>query len=449
MGESILDIAEVTVKQAEKLGAQQAEVYISSSRSFSIDVENSSIKSATEKRDAGCGIRTVVDKRIGFAYVTTLLEEDIKEAVEKSVKLAKASVADPEFVTLPSFEASYPSVYSLYDPAIHELSSEKAAELVSRTVDSAKEAVKGLKVAVEAQLTASSSTRAISNSLGIAGTAKSTSIFIYSYPTVKTEDDQNSSFEYQVLRQLAGLDPEMIGTNAGTNAVKNLGGKTIEGGDLPVVMAPLAIGTVLGGGFGGAVNAEEVQYGRSYISDAFGEEIASQELQITDDGLLAGGIGSRPFDAEGVPSQKTVILEKGVLKSLLHNSYTANKVEVDNTGNASRPSYSGIPNIATSNLVISKGTGTVEDLISEIEKGVYMRTTWDRPNMTTGDLSAMVSEGFYIEGGELKHSLKNTLVGINMKDLIQRVHRVAADVRATTSVISPSLVVESAKVTSG
>jgi PmbA protein len=122
---------------------------------------------------------------------------------------------------------------------------------------------------------------------------------------------------------------------------------------------------------------------------------------------------------------------------------------VENTGNASRPSYSGLPSISTSNFIISPGTGTLDDLISEIDRGVLCRNTADRPNMTTGDLSAMLFEGFYVERGEIKHPLKNTLVGINMRDLLQRISRVGSDTKTTLAMITPSFVVEKATVTSG
>ena len=109
----------------------------------------------------------------------------------------------------------------------------------------------------------------------------------------------------------------------------------------------------------------------------------------------------------------------------------------------------GVPSISTTNLILSPEKGTLEDLVSEIDRGVLCRRTADRPNMTTGDLSAMLYEGFYIEGGEIKYPLKNTLVGINMRDLLQGVTRVGADTRTTLSMITPSFVVESATVTSG
>ncbi|MGY5861669.1 MAG: TldD/PmbA family protein [Candidatus Thorarchaeota archaeon] len=450
MSQNLLEIGAMVVKRAEELGASQAEAYVAASRSFTIDVENNAIKSASEKRNAGCGIRSVIKKgRIGFAYVTTIQDEDLLEAVSRSVELAKASVPDPDFVALPSYSGNYPTVAGLFDPAIKNLSSEEAAELIMRTVDATNEAVGTKKTAVEAQLNASAGTKAIVNSLDISRSVETASMFIYSYPTVKDGNDQTSSYEFQVSRSRKSIDPEWIGSTAGRTAVNSLGGRTIEGGDMPIILTPLAVSTIIGGGFGGAINAEEIQYGRSYIADALGESIASKELSIIDDSHIAGGIGSRSFDAEGVPTQRTQILHCGVLKNILHNSYTANKDQVENTGNASRASYSGLPLISPSNFVIEPGKGTLDDLVSEVKKGILFRYTGDRPNMTTGDLSAMVLEGHYIKDGAIEHSVKNTLVGINMRDLLQRVHRVGADVRVTSTVVTPSIVIESAKVTSG
>jgi len=449
MKNQLLEVAEAALKKAESMGAEQSEVYISSSRSFSIEVENSSIKGAHEKRDDGCGIRTVVGKGVGFAYVTTLLKEDIEEAARKSVELAKSSIPDPAFVSLPSYEGSYSEVKGLFDKKIESLTSDDAADLVLRIVDATKAELEGVNSAIEAYVRASTGWKTVMNSLGISGSASSTSAWLYSYPTVKAEGDQNSSYEFQLSRKLSEINPEWIGQTAARNALANLGGSTIEGGDLPVIFTPLAVGTIIGGGFGGAVNAEEVQYGRSYIADALGEEIGSVNLEIVDNALLPGGIGSYAFDAEGYPSQTTEILSKGVLKNLLHNSYTANKDQVDNTGNASRPSYSGTPSISTSNLIIRPGKGSLEDLITETGKGIICRNTGDRPNMTTGDLSAMVMEGSYFEDGAIKHSVKNTLIGINMRDLIRRVRLVGEDVRVGSSVVSPSIVIEKAKITSG
>ncbi len=449
MSQKLLTIGEMALRHAEHLGAEQTEVYLAISRSFSVDVENSAIKRALERRDAGVGIRTVLGKRVGFAYVTTLQKADVLEAADNSVALARASIDDPDFATLPSFEGKYPAVRGLFDRNVDELTADDTADLVVRVVDASKGPLDKMKYAIDASISSSSGTKVILNSLGVSCHVKTTSISIESQPSIKTDTEQTSSSELQVGRRLASIDPEWVGESASRNVLANLGGKTIEGGEMPVIFAPHAMNYVLGQGLAGALSAEEIHHGRSYISDAFGQEIASPSLRIVDDGLLAGGIGSRRFDAEGMPSQRTDLILSGVLKSILHNSYTAFKDRVHNTANAGRPSYAGVPSISTSNFVVLPGSGSLDDLVEEVSRGVICMTTGDTPNMTTGDLSAMLMEGRYIEGGAIKHPLKNTLVGINMRDLLKRVVRVGADTRVLPDSITPSVLVECAKITSG
>jgi PmbA protein len=449
MKEQLIEIAESAVKMAEKLGASQAEAYVGQSHAFSIEAEDSAIRHAEETIDAGIGIRSVIGKKIGFAFVTTLSDDDIAEAAVKSVKLAQASIPDPDFVSLPSAGGSYPTVKGLYDKKIADLSSEEIADMIIRVIDSTKQVLEGRSYAISAGVQSSSGLNAVVNSLGISCSESRTSIFLSSTPVVKSEDDQTTSYDYQLARNLREVNPEHVGKSGAERTLSLLGPKTIEGGEMPVVFAPLGAATAIGRGFAGAVFAEEVQRGRSYVADAFGDTIASEHIEIIDDALLPSGLGSRAFDAEGYPSQRTAIVEKGVLKGLLHDSYTANKDDVPNTGNASRPSYSGLPSISTSNFIIKPGKGTLDDLVSEIDRGVICRNTADSPNMTTGDFSAMLYEGFYIEKGEVKHPLKNTLVGINMRDLLKRVTRVGSDTRSTLTMITPSFVIEKATVTSG
>jgi len=447
--DALLDIGEKAIKLAEKMGADQAEVYVAKSRAYEIEAENNAIKGASEQRDAGIGIRTVIGKKIGFAYVTTLDDSDIEETITNSLNLAKASFEDPDFVTLPSSDGSYQEAKKIFNKEVDELSSDEAAILLIRTIDATKEKLEGTDYAIEASIQTSSDSSAIVNSLGIAKTELRTSISLYSYPVIKEGEDQTASYEYQISRNLNDIDPEYIGTKAAELALGFLRPKTIEGGEMPVIFAPLGASSILGRGFAGAVNAEEVQMGRSYIADAFGELIASETLEIIDDGTIPGGLGTRTFDAEGYRSQRTPVIESGVLKNLLHNSYTSNKDNVENTGNAARPSYSGLPRISTSNFIVTPRKGTFEDFISEMDKGVVCRNTADRPNMTTGELSAMIMEGYYVENGEIQHPLKNTLIGINMKDLLKRVTQVGSDTRTTFSMITPSIVIESANITSG
>ena len=188
--EALLEIAEKAVKMAEKLGASQAEAYVRQSRAFAIEAENSAIRNAEEKRDAGIGVRTVIDKKIGFAFVTTLSDEDVREAVTKSVKLAKVSIPDPEFISLPSDDNSYPSVKGLFDKNIAELPSEVTADMIIRVIDASKGVLDGRDYAISAGVQSSSGMNAVVNSLGISFSEARSSILLYSSPIVKETDDQ-------------------------------------------------------------------------------------------------------------------------------------------------------------------------------------------------------------------------------------------------------------------
>ncbi|MGY5881736.1 MAG: metallopeptidase TldD-related protein, partial [Candidatus Thorarchaeota archaeon] len=188
---------------------------------------------------------------------------------------------------------------------------------------------------------------------------------------------------------------------------------------------------------------------RSFIPDSLDKIVASDVLEIRDDALMAAGIKSRPFDTEGVPSSCTDVISKGILKSYLHDSYTSNLAETKNTANAFRKSYENVPIISTSNLVISSGKGSLDDLVSEVSKGLLCLNSIDRPNEVTGELSAMAMEGFYIIDGTIQHPVKSTLFATTMQDLMLNTFRVGDDVRMTESIVSPSIIIDSVKVTSG
>ena len=219
MTNRLLDIGEKAIRLAEKMGAEQAEVYVAQSRAFEIEAENNAIKNASEQLDAGIGIRTVVGKKIGFAYVTTLDESDIEETIDNSLSLARASLEDPDFVTLPSSVGEYQKAKDIYNKEVDELTSEYAAELLIRTIDATKVELEGRDYAIEAAVSSSSSSSAIVNSLGIAMSESRTSISVYSYPVIKDGEDQTASYEYQISRNLGDIDPEWIGKTAANLAI--------------------------------------------------------------------------------------------------------------------------------------------------------------------------------------------------------------------------------------
>jgi PmbA protein len=321
--------------------------------------------------------------------------------------------------------------------------------MMTRAIQSSREESGKERNLIEGSFAAESKTIVVVNSEGITGNSSETKVELDISSTIGMGEEQCSSWEIQNSRVLAVIDPEKTGAKSAQNALALRGAKTMDSGDMPLILAPQALWAVLGTGFAKALDAKQVQDGKSYLVDSLGSQIASSELEIIDNGILPGAFGSRPFDAEGFPSQCTPLIKSGILQSYLHDSFTSKKDGVDGTGNAIRSSYRATPTIGSSNLVVTPGPPTREELISEVDKGVLCTFTFDRPNFVTGELSAMIMEGFLISKGEVQHALKNTLFGITMQDLLKRAIHVGSDVENRENVQTPSILIESAKITSG
>jgi PmbA protein len=447
--ESLLELGGAALREAERLGATQTEVYLQFINKLEIKIARGAIRAASKSQDAGCGIRSVIGRRIGYSFITAITKDGVFQTVHDSISAARSSVPDEQFVAFPSYSGSYPTVKDLYDERVAVLTAEEAAELVMLGVSACRE-VSGLeKNLIRGLMSATSFTTVVVNSLGLNCHSQRTEVMLDLSAVIGEGDQQCSGWEEMTSCRLQHIDPEVIGRAAAENALNLRGAKTIQGGDMQLILAPQAMEKLLVGGFVPAVNATEMQDGKSYLVNSLGSTIAPSSVDIVDDALVEGGVGSRSFDGEGSPSKRTPIVDSGILTSCLHDSYSSNRAQVENTSNASRSSYQDLPMISQSNLVVSPGRGSRDDLVHEIDEGVLCRLTLDEPNMVTGELSAMVMEGFYICRGEIQHALKNTLFGTTMQSLLKNISTVGSDVERRGSVITPSVVIDSVKVTSG
>jgi PmbA protein len=437
------------LREAERLGATQAEVYLQFINKLEIKIERGAVRAASKSQDAGCGIRSVIGKRTGYSFITTISRDGVFQTVRDSIGAARSSVPDEQFVALPSYSGSYPTIKGVYDERVAELTAEEAAELMVRGVSACRE-VSGLeKNLIVGLISAASFTTVVVNSLGLNCHSQRTKMMLNLVAVISEDDQQCSSQEEMTSCRLQHIEPEVIGRTAAESALSLRGARTIQGGDMQLILVPQAMEQLLGEGLVPAVNAREVQDGKSYLVDSLGSTIAPSFVDIVDDALVEGGVGSRSFDGEGSPSKRTAIVDSGVLTSYMHDSYSSSRAQVENTSNASRSSYQRLPVISQSNLMVSPGHGSRDDLVQEIDEGVLCRLTNDSPNMVTGELSAMVMEGFYIRRGEIQHALKNTLFGTTMQSLLKNISTVGSDVERRGSVITPSVVVDSVKIASG
>jgi PmbA protein len=243
---------------------------------------------------------------------------------------------------------------------------------------------------------------------------------------------------YSTARTLTKLDsPESVGAEAARRTLRRLDARRIPTQRVPIVFAPEIARSLIGAIFD-AANGDSIYRGASFFTDKLGEQVAAESVNVIDDGTIVGGFGSSPFDGEGLPTRRKVIVENGVLKTYLLNTYTARKLNMQSTGNAVR-GLAGNPGIGSGNLFLEAGKLSPEEILREIKSGLYVTELLGQGvNMVTGDLSRGAS-GVWIENGELTYPVQEITVAGNLKEIFRNITAIGNDLVFRGSVASPTL----------
>jgi PmbA protein len=243
---------------------------------------------------------------------------------------------------------------------------------------------------------------------------------------------------FSVARSLRLLESaEHVGRVAAERTLRRLGARKVKTTHVPVVFDPLVAASILEHIFEG-VNGDSVYRGASFLAGKLGQKIAGDNVTVIDDGTVPGGFGTAPFDGEGVPTRRTVVIENGVLKSYLLNTYTAKKLGLETTGNASR-GLAGTPGIGPGNYFVQPGSKTPKEIIAGIQDGLYVTEFLGHGvNLVTGDYSRGAS-GLWISGGELAYPVEEITVGGNLKEMFFNISEVGNDLEFRGAVASPTL----------
>ena len=428
---SLQDRVEYAVRKCEKLGASEAEAYAQKQRVVEIVLERGEIQSERTKIHEGISVRLVKDKKLGFAYTSTLSEKEIEKACEAAFALARASAPNPDWISLPKTAETPTSPEGIFDPKIAELQGTDVLNLAIQAAEAVKE--KDRRAAIDdGKFTAATGETAIANTHGISCVEKATVFSCYLVCIAKEMGKASSMvFEYEITRSLGKLSPTQLGEKAAEKAVASLNPKSVPSFTGKVLLDTDPAAAVLAYTITNSVNAENVQRKRSLWAEKIGEEVASPVLNVVDDGLLPFGVYSSAFDDEGVPRRKTEILTKGVLKGFLHNSFTANKANTASTGNAYRQDYTTLPTVLSSNMIIQPGDKTLEQMISEIDKGIIVRRFSGNVRPESGEFSGIAKQASFIENGEVKHALKETMISGNVFEALKNIVAIGSETRAT------------------
>ncbi len=445
--EELLNITQNALKLALNAGAQEAEIFTFQGSSNGVSIERGQIVKNSRIIDAGLGIRTIVNKTLGFAYTNALNNESaIAEIAQRAVAFAKASKQDPDWQGFPD-QKPFPHVENTYDDEIASLPSE---ELVKTATDmlNASQSLDKRVLPIEGGAAASSAMYALANSNGVEGFDSGT-ITECSLATIATDGAEVTPvcFEFNAERNRK-IDPDWVGKEAARLAVSALKAQTVETKTMKVIFTQFALQQLLYFTLINGIDADSVQRNQSALKGKIGQQVAADCLTIYDDGLLDQGLMTSMFDGEGVPHQKTPIIEKGILKGYLYDNYTARKDHVESTGNAGRAGYLSTPDISPSNFHLISGKESPDELLSRATDALlvsYLQGAHSS-NPISGEFSVVATPAWRIKGGKIVHAVKGAMVAGNMFEVLKNVSALANNERRLGSLVAPWVLAENVKV---
>jgi PmbA protein len=445
--DEMLRLAEDAVAVALKKGAAEAEAYVYEGQATSVGIERGQITKSNRIIDRGLGVRVSANKAIGFAYTNIINSQVvIEDTILKALSAARASKPDQDWKGLPE-RKPYSSAEKTCDPEILALRSEDLVNVTSVMLDAAANADKRV-FPIEGGAGSAYISNAIANSSGITGFDKGT-IIECSLAAIAKEGNTVTPvcFEFNAERSY-DVDAEWVGKEAARLAVAALKTKRVETKSTKLILTQFALQELLYYTLINAVKADSVQRNQSPFKGKIGAKVASENLTIYDDGLFPGGLRTATFDGEGAPHQKTLLVEKGVLRNFLYDNYAAKKEGKESTGNASRAGYLSTPSIEATNFHILPGNKTSDQLMNEVDDGliIYYLQGAHSSNPVSGEFSVVATPAWKIRKGEIAHCSRGVMLAGNIFEVLKNVSAIASNERKMGQLISPWLLVENVKV---
>jgi PmbA protein len=424
---------------AKRGGATEADIIIADGETFSVQVRLGAVDRLTKAREKHLGLRVFVGKRSASTSTSDFSAGSLDQLVAETCTLAKAVVEDP-VSGLPAADqmAGEKPDLDLYDPT--RLNTEQQIELAKRVEAAAMSTDERVTNSEGGDFDSSSGRVVLGNSHGFLGEYQSSS-FSMSVSPVATDPEtgamQRDSW-YDVQRKFVKLDsPEAVGLEAARRTIRKLGAKKVATQRVPVVFDAETAGSLMGN-LCSVVSGYSLYKGASFLAGQLGKPLAPEYVTVYDDGRVVGGLGSRPFDGEGLATRKTIVVERGVLKSYLLDTYSGRKLGLPSTGNASR-SVGENPSVGPTNFYLAPGTKTAQDIIKTVKQGLYVTDLIGFGiNMVTGDYSRGAA-GFWIEGGELAYPVEEITIAGNLKEMFAGIEMIGSDLVFRGRIASPTL----------
>ena len=437
------NLAQDIVRRATAGGATAAECVVREGDEFSTLVRLGQVETLKESGSRSIGVRVFNGQRAASTYSSDFSRDSLDRMVKSALELAKITSEDP-FGGIPEASqlGTLPGNLDLYHEDVYSLPGPDRIDYARRAEKAAFDFDPRIKNSDGGSFDAATGHKVLANSQGFVGEYRRSYCSVAAVPMAQTETGaMQRDFWYSVARTMSKLDsPEQVGKVAAQRTLRRLGARKVKTAHVPVVFDPMVATSILEHIFEG-INGDSVYRGASFLAGKLGEKIAGDNVNVIDDGTIPGGFGTSPFDGEGVPTRRTLVIENGVLKSYLLNTYTAKKLGLQTTGNAAR-GLAGTPGIGPGNYFLQPGAKTPKELIAGITEGLYVTEFLGHgANLVTGDYSRGAS-GLWISGGELTYPVEEITVAGNLKEMFFNISEIANDLEFRGAMASPTIRVD-------
>lgn len=431
------------VSALKKQGADSADVYVVSSTGFNTTVRLGKIERLQQATSKGLGMRIIKNGAMANTFTTDFADRAVSDLARETLEIVKVSSSDKDNGLAPKdLLGAYSGKLMMFDESIASLSPEKKLELVRTAEEVGLKYDKRIVNGNSSRWNDSRNQVTLANSDGFVGQYQWTSASISVSLLAQDEDGTKQTDGWFTFgRYFNKLDtPESVGKEAGRRVIAKIGGRKVKSAVVPVVLDP-QVGSALLNEVFGAASGGSIYRRQSYLLDKVGQQIASPLVTVVDDATMTEGVASRPFDGEGVRSAPVTVIEGGVLKQYVCDAYSARRLGLKPTGNASR-GYTSIPGVGSSNLYLKNGDTSRADIIKSVKNGLYLSSMFGSGmNSVTGDFSQGAT-GFWIENGELTYPVQEITIAGNVMKALSNVKAVGNDLSFKLgSTASPTLLI--------
>ena len=439
----MFDVIDAVLERAAARGAADVEAYGEQSTSHRIKVYRQEVEQLTAAQRRGVGVRVFSAGAVGHAYTSDLSDGALDDVVQRAID--NAAVSDPdEFAALPA-PAGEPADVDPFDPRLVAATDAQRIAIALEVEATALAADPRVKTVEDTMYVDGDGEVFIASTSGVRGSYRAGQCYAFAYVLAEQGGQVETGYAYSVGRALEELDPAAVGTEATERATRLLGARKCPSMKAPVILDPF-VSAAFFGVLSSALTADAVQKNRSLFAGREGERVAGELLELVDDGTLADGLESAPFDGEGVPSGRTPLITGGVLQGFLYDTYTASKAGRASTGNGMRGGYSGLPGVRPTNLVVAGPATPLAEIVAGTERGVLVTDAvgiHSGANPISGEFSVGIS-GVLIEGGEFTTPVHEVTLAGDIVGMLTGIRALGDDARWVPggSILTPSVVID-------